>query len=113
MADAATTVADLKARVRAFSLARDWDPFHSPKNLVMALASEVGELIEPFRWLTEAESRERVTGDPALREAVADELADVAGLVFQLSIHTGIDLSDAVAAKMAKNEVKYPPPVRG
>ena len=46
MADATITVADLKARVRAFSLARDWDPFHSPKNLVMALACEVGELIE-------------------------------------------------------------------
>ena len=113
MADATTTVADLKARVRAFSLARDWDPFHSPKNLVMALACEVGELIEPFRWLTEAESRDRVVNDAAFREAVADELADVACLVAQVSIHTGIDLSDAVAAKMAKNEVKYPAPARG
>ncbi len=113
MADANTTVADLKARVRAFSLARDWDPFHSPKNLVMALASEVGELVEPFRWLTEAESRTRVIDDAVFREAVADELADVACLLFQVSIHTGIDLSEAVVAKMAKNELKYPAPVRG
>lgn len=113
MADADTTVADLKTRVRAFSLARDWDPFHSPKNLVMALASEVGELVEPFRWLTEAESRKKVGDDPAFRAAVADEMADVACLLMQMSIHTGIDLSDAVAAKMAKNEQKYPAPVRG
>jgi NTP pyrophosphatase (non-canonical NTP hydrolase) len=113
MADATTTVADLKARVRTFSQARDWDSYHSPKNLVMALACEVGELIEPFRWLTEAESRNKVATDAAFRAAVADELADVACLVAQVSIHTGIDLSDAVVVKMAKNEVKYPAPARG
>ena len=78
----------------------------------MALASEVGELCEVFRWLTPDESV-AAARDARLREAIADELADVANILFLLSEHTGIDLSDAVAAKMAKNEIKYPPPTTG
>jgi NTP pyrophosphatase (non-canonical NTP hydrolase) len=105
-------VAALKDGIRAFADARGWEPYHSPKNLVMALASEVGELCEVFRWLTAEESR-RVGEDPALRLAVADELADVANIVFLLSVHTGIDLSQAIAAKMAKNALKYPAPGAG
>jgi NTP pyrophosphatase (non-canonical NTP hydrolase) len=65
-----------------------------------------------FRWLTPDESR-AVGADPTLREAVADELADVANIVLLLSLHTGIDLSQAIAAKMAKNAVKYPAPGDG
>jgi NTP pyrophosphatase (non-canonical NTP hydrolase) len=110
MSDATTPVQALKDAVRAFSVARNWDPYHSPKNLAMAIASEVGELVEPFRWLTEAESRSRVVEDKDFRQAVADEMADVACLLMQMSIHTGIDLSEAVAVKMAKNEKKYPAP---
>jgi NTP pyrophosphatase (non-canonical NTP hydrolase) len=109
MPDATTPVADLKDAIRQFAAVRGWEPYHTPKNLVMALASEVGELCEVFRWLTPDESRQ-VAADPALREAVADELADVANIVFLLSSHTGIDLSDAVRAKMAKNAIKYPAP---
>lgn len=111
MADATTPVAALKDGIRRFAEARGWEPYHSPKNLVMALASEVGELCEVFRWLTADESR-AAAADPRLREAVADELADVANIVFLLSDHTGIDLSEAIAAKMAKNAVKYPAPDR-
>ena len=88
---------------------RDWAQFHTPKNLAMALASEVGELCDILRWLT-AEESVVASSDAALRDAVADELADIANIVFLLSVHTGIDLSDAVAAKMAKNAVKYPAP---
>lgn len=109
MPDATTPVASLKDGIRRFADARGWEPFHSPKNLVMALASEVGELCDVFRWLTADESR-TASRDPATREAIADELADVANIVFLLSAHTGIDLSDAIAAKMAKNAVKYPAP---
>jgi NTP pyrophosphatase (non-canonical NTP hydrolase) len=112
MADATTPVATLKEGIRRFADARGWEPYHTPKNLVMALASEVGELCDLFRWLTPDESR-AVSTDPARREAVADELADVANIVFLLSVHTGIDLSDAVAAKMVKNAVKYPAPAAG
>ncbi len=107
MSDATTPVADLKEGMRRFAEARDWEPYHSPKNLVMALASEVGELCTEFRWLTAEESR-TVAADPGKREAVADELADIANIIFLLSVHTGIDLSDAVRAKMVKNEIKYP-----
>jgi NTP pyrophosphatase (non-canonical NTP hydrolase) len=109
MSDATTPVAAHKDAIRTFAAARGWEPYHSPKNLVMALASEVGELCEVFRWLTPEESR-RAADDPATRAAIADELADVANIVFLLSAHTGIDLSDAVRAKMAKNTVKYPAP---
>ena len=109
MPDATTPVAALKDAIAAFAQARNWEPYHSPKNLVMALASETGELSDLFRWLTEDESR-RAAADPTLRLAIADELADVANIVFLLSHHTGIDLSEAVAAKLVKNAVKYPAP---
>lgn len=107
MADDTTTVGALKARAAAFASARRWEPFHTPKNLAMALASEVGELLEPFRWLTGDESQ-AACQDPATREAVADELADVFNLLMLFSLHTGIDVSEAVIAKVAKNELKYP-----
>jgi NTP pyrophosphatase (non-canonical NTP hydrolase) len=109
MPDATTAVAALKAAIRSFAAARGWEPYHSPKNLTMALASEVGELCEVFRWLTDQESR-AAANDPALRTAITDELADVANIVLLLSEHTGIDLSDAIAEKMAKNAIKYPVP---
>ena len=109
-ADDTTTVTALKQPMRAFAAARNWDPYHTPKNLVMALASEVGELCDLFRWLTPAEAL--AAADPAtgLHRAFADELADVANIVLLLSSHTGVDLTEAVHAKMAKNAVKYPPP---
>ena len=109
MSDDTTTVAALKRVARRFAAERNWDPYHSPKNLVMALACEVGELLEPFRWLTEDESRTIVFADETVRLAVADELADVLSLLLQVSLHTGIDLSEALRAKMVKNAVKYPP----
>jgi len=109
MSDATTPVAALKDAIRRFAAARDWEPYHTPKNLVMALASEVGELCDLFRWLTPDESR-AVAADPDTREAVADELADVANIVFLLSAHTGIDLADAIRAKLVKNAIKYPAP---
>lgn len=109
MADASTTIAELKTAMRKFAQARNWEPYHSPKNLTMALASEVGELCDIFRWLTDAESRQ-ASQDAELRVAIADELADVANIVVLLSQHTGIDLSEAIQAKMRKNDVKYPAP---
>jgi NTP pyrophosphatase (non-canonical NTP hydrolase) len=110
--DATTPVQALKDAIRRFAAVRAWDPYHTPKNLTMALASEVGELCDVFRWLTPEQSV-AAASDPQLREAIADELADVANIVFLLSEHTGIDLSEAVRSKMAKNERKYPPPSAG
>ena len=109
MPDESTTIAELKEAVRRFAAERAWEPYHSPKNLAMALACEVGELLEIYRWVDSEPSR-RVVDDPAMRSAVADELADVACLLFNLSLSTGIDLSDAVRDKMVRNALKYPAP---
>lgn len=109
MADATTPIESLKAAIAGFARDRRWEPYHSPKNLAMALASEVGELCEIFRWMTDAESR-AAAADEQKRNAIADELADVANIVLLLSVHTGIELSDAVSAKLAKNAIKYPVP---
>ena len=111
MPDASTTVAALKEAVRRFADERAWEPFHSPKNLSMALAAEVGELLEHFLWVDSEPSR-RVVDDPGKRQSVADELADVAILLLNLSMSTGIDLSDAIESKMVRNAIKYPPPAR-
>ena len=107
MADAITTVAQLRDKVRGFAAERAWEPFHSPKNLVMGLAVETAELMEHFLWLECAASRE-VVKDPARKQEIADELADVACCVLNLANGLDIDLSEAIAAKMAKNELKYP-----
>jgi NTP pyrophosphatase (non-canonical NTP hydrolase) len=105
--DDATTVGSLKAAAGAFAAERHWEPFHTPKNLAMALACEVGELLEPFRWLTGEESL-AACHHPGTRAAIADEVADVFNLLMLFSLHSGIDVSDAVTAKLAKNAVKYP-----
>jgi NTP pyrophosphatase (non-canonical NTP hydrolase) len=96
---------DLRDRLRTFAQARDWDQFHSPKNLATALIVEAAELAEHFQWLTEQES----AGLPAdKRAAVADELADVLVYAVRLADKLDIDLIAAVTAKMARNEAKYP-----
>ncbi len=107
MPDASTTLADLKDVQRRFVAEREWEQFHSPKNLVMALAAEAAELLEHFLWVDDDASRKSVQ-DPAKRKAVADELADVAGCVLALCNELGIDLSDAISDKMARNSEKYP-----
>jgi NTP pyrophosphatase (non-canonical NTP hydrolase) len=107
MADASTTVAQLREALRQFVAERAWEPFHSPKNLVMGLAVEAAELMEPFLWVDNEASR-RLTEEPGRREAVADEMADVACHLLNLSNVLRIDLSDAVRAKLVKNAAKYP-----
>jgi NTP pyrophosphatase (non-canonical NTP hydrolase) len=109
MADDVTTLGVLRDAVRRFNAERRWEPFHSPKNLAMGLACEAAELMEHFLWVDAAASHE-VVRDPAQRAAIADELADVACHLLNLSNVLGIDLSDAIAAKMAKNALKYPAP---
>jgi NTP pyrophosphatase (non-canonical NTP hydrolase) len=111
MPDETTTIAMLKDAVRLFAVERDWESFHNPKNVAMALAIEASELMEPFLWVDGEESR-KVAGDPAKRLAVADEMADVACLLFNMSLSTGIDLSDAIQSKMDRNALKYPAPKR-
>lgn len=106
-ADTLVDVSALEATLQAFADARDWNRFHSPKNLAMALTGEVGELVEVFQWLTEAQSAE-VARDPATAQAVRDELADVLIYLVRLASVLGVDLDAAVREKLAANARRYP-----
>jgi dCTP diphosphatase len=107
LTDATTTLADLKQRVLAFARERDWEQFHSPKNLSMALAAEAGELMEHFLWTEHATSHSRAR-EPARRREIADEVADVVIYALEFVNITGIDLAAAIEAKLAANARKYP-----
>jgi len=96
---------DLRRRLAEFAAARDWDQFHSPKNLAMALAAEAGELLEHFQWLSEAQSA--ALGDEQ-RDEVALELADILLYLVRLSDKLDIDLAAAAHRKIALNDRKYP-----
>ncbi|WP_019569784.1 nucleotide pyrophosphohydrolase [Thioalkalivibrio sp. ALE11] len=100
-----TELDDLAGRLEAFVRERDWEQFHSPKNLSMALAGEAGELIEHFQWLTEERSREL---SDAEREAVQAEIADVQIYLLLLARGLGIDVVQAANEKLTVNEQKYP-----
>ena len=95
----------LKTRVRAFAQARDWEQFHSPKNLAMALIAEAAELVEHFQWLTEAQS---YALDKDKREQVALELADIFIYLVRLADRLDIGLLEAAERKIALNELRYP-----
>ena len=105
--DSTTTLADLKARILSFARERDWEQFHAPKNLSMALAAEAAELMEHFLWVDPAASRARAA-EPARRKDIEDELADVVIYALEFANMTGIDVAGAIEAKMAANAAKYP-----
>lgn len=96
---------DLSERLVKFARVRDWEQFHSPKNLAMALAGESGELLEHFQWLTEDQSA-NLSADK--KEAVALELADILIYLLRLSERLDVDLLDAAYQKLAINEFRYP-----
>jgi dCTP diphosphatase len=96
---------DLRRRLRTFAQARDWEQFHSPKNLAMALIVEAGELVELFQWLTEEESG---TLSVEQRTAVEQEMADVLLYLVRLADRLDVDLLEAAARKIEINERKYP-----
>ena len=98
-------ITDLQARLREFASERDWEQFHSPKNLAAALSVEAAELLEHFQWLTEAQSRAL---PEATRAKVAEELADVLLYLLQLSDKLGIDPMEAARRKLIANGAKYP-----
>ena len=96
---------ELAGRLAAFARERDWEQFHSPKNLAMAVAAESAELLEHFQWLTEAQSRELT---PARREQAALEMADVLLYLVRLADQLGVDLLEAAHRKIDLNAEKYP-----
>ena len=95
----------LRDKLRAFAQARDWEQFHTPKNLSMALMVEVAELMEHFQWLTCAQSAQL---PPQEKRAVAEELADVLLYLVRLSDRLNVDLLEAALQKLEKNALKYP-----
>ena len=92
---------------RAFAAAREWEQFHTPKNLAMALAGEAGELLEIFQWLTPEQSA-RATDTDKGKQAVEHELADVLAYVIRLADVLGVDLVGSLWNKLRLNEEKYP-----
>jgi NTP pyrophosphatase (non-canonical NTP hydrolase) len=96
---------ELKRTLRDFAAERDWEQFHSPKNLSMALSVEVAELVEHFQWLSEAQSRDL---PPETTEQVTQELADIQIYLVRLADKLDIDIEAAVTAKMKLNRLKYP-----
>jgi NTP pyrophosphatase (non-canonical NTP hydrolase) len=95
----------LRDELRAFAAARDWAPFHSPKNLACALSVEAAELLEHFQWLSEEQSRQL---NPEQRAAVASEMADVLLYLLQMGNELGIDVAEAARAKMLVNAKRFP-----
>ena len=95
----------LKQRLRDFASQRDWEQFHTPKNLSMALIAEAAELVEHFQWLTEEQSS-RLTSDKL--SEVEQEIADIQIYLVRMADKLGIDVLEAVGKKIAINEKKYP-----
>ncbi len=95
----------LREALRRFAAERDWEPYHSPKNLAAALSVEAAELLEHFQWLTEEDSR---TLPPDARQRVAEEMADVLLYLVRLADKLDVDLAAAAVAKIARNAQKYP-----
>ena len=98
-----SSIEQIREQLREFANERDWNQFHTAKNLILALVGEVGELAAEVQWLTEKEVEER-----AGEKELADEIADIALYLIRLSDIMGIDLSEAIAQKMHENAKKYP-----
>jgi dCTP diphosphatase len=103
--DGRIDVKDLRDAIRAFTEERDWEQFHSPKNLAMALSVEVAEIVEHFQWLTEEQSRNL---PPEKRTEVRQEIGDVMIYLTELAEKLGIDPVEAARAKLEINGQKYP-----
>jgi len=107
MSDTTTTVAELRKLIREFVAERNWEQFHTPKNLAMSISIEAAELMELFQWTDPAESARRAAVEPS-RTRLAEELADVLCYALSLANAADLDLSEAIRAKVQKNRAKYP-----
>ena len=108
--DAVPSLVDVEPLAQAlavFARDRDWEQFHSPKNLVMALIGETGELAEVFQWMSEGDSK-GAASNPKTAQAVRDEMADVLMYLVRLADVLGVDLNEAVQSKIKTNANKYP-----
>ena len=107
MNDSNTQIEELKKRILAFAQERDWEQFHSPKNLSMAISAEAAELMEHFLWQNAESSRQDVLEDP-LREKITEEIADILIFAIEFANVAKIDITSAITEKMKKNALKYP-----
>jgi dCTP diphosphatase len=105
--DDETTLADLRRRVAEFVTARDWEQFHTPKNLSCAVAIEAAELMEAFQWLSDEDAMAALESEE-MRTAVIDELADVLIYALSLANALGISVSAAVLGKLRRDEYRFP-----
>ncbi len=104
-----TEIEQLTTEIREFAQSRDWERFHTPKNLAMALSVEVAELVELFQWLTPEESTALVDTTEG-RAAIEDEIADIAIYLLRLADVLGVDVSSAIRAKIGRNASRFPEP---
>lgn len=107
MPDSRTTLADVRSLVAEFVAERQWQKFHDPKNLSMAIAVEAAELMEHFQW-ARSEQLDELLADPARRREISDEIADIACFLLALANRLDLDLSDAIRTKLEHNRRKYP-----
>ena len=101
----ATSIESLTREICAFRDARDWRQFHNPKELAVAITAEAGELLQHFVWQSAEQSEQRVNDR---RSEIESEMADVAILLLELADNCGINLAEAIRAKLARNEERYP-----
>lgn len=97
----------IQKKLADFAKERNWDQFHSPKNLSMALAAEAAELLEIFQWLTEEQSREIINNEKEI-SLIKEEIADVVIYLVRLADKLNVDIEKAVLEKISLNEKKYP-----
>lgn len=107
MKDGSTPIGDLKHSVAQFVRARDWEQFHTPKNLTLSIAIEAAELMEIFQWAAGGESG-RLSQQPEIKAKIEEELADVLIYCLGLANQTNIDISETVQRKLDRNAAKYP-----
>jgi NTP pyrophosphatase (non-canonical NTP hydrolase) len=107
MNDKDTSLIAIKAQVLAFAQERDWEQFHSPKNLTMALATEAAELMEPMLWMRSEDSHLDLLSNK-VRAKIEEELADVFIYAIELANVTGLDIAAIIETKMKRNAEKYP-----
>ncbi len=104
----AKNIQELQSILKTFYQERDWEKFHDPKSLCMALSAEVGELSEKFQWLTAEQAKSVMETSPRTAQEIREEMADVFAYLITLAAKLGIDLIEASTAKIEQNRVKYP-----
>ena len=103
-----TTIGELSSLVADFISRRDWNKYHTPKNLAMSISIEAAEIMELFQWVTNEEASENVQNDPSVKIALEDELADVMIYCLSMANTCDIDIAHSIRRKLTENEIRFP-----